>query len=111
MDPNPIKHIGSLLKSVRERLEPLLSAAGYSFVERNQPQHPGVPRWLDYERGDRVLSIRYESHAARLVGEVLSGDDVQSHIVTDMNQPRSADQLEERVRVFVAEFGAIVARP
>jgi hypothetical protein len=110
MDPNPIKHVGSLLKTVRENVEPLLTSAGYVFVERNKPAHPGEPRWLDYERGDDIFSIRYEPHVARLVGEAICADCVQDRVITDMNQPRSAEQIQNRIDVFVAGVCAAIAR-
>jgi hypothetical protein len=110
VDPNPIKHVGSLLRAVRERVEPQLLSAGFTFVERNNPAHPGDPRWLDYQRGEDTVSVRYEPHVARLVAEALVGDSVQDCVVTDMNQPRSAQQLQDRIDAFVAAVAAFIAR-
>jgi hypothetical protein len=98
------------MKAVRERVAPQLASAGFHFVERNKPAHPGEPPWLDYKRGEVIFSIRYEPHTARLVAETMHGDRAQTCVTTYMNQPRSSRQLQDRIDAFVAAVDAWIAR-
>lgn len=69
MDPHPIKHPGVLMAWIRDQVQPILSAQGFSFESRNNPAHDNWeiqsyfwPRvlWIDYRRGDETLSLRYD---------------------------------------------------
>jgi hypothetical protein len=107
MDPNPIKHVGSMLKRIRAEIEPRLVQAGFVFQERNKPTEPGESFWLDYSKSGRVFSIRYEPRDARLVAELLADEAGEEGTylvaVTEMNAPTSTLELQARINDLVSK--------
>jgi len=59
----PMRTIGAFLKRVRELLDPILLAAGYSFSERNDPRCDQYlfNAWVDYCCGPKVISLALNS--------------------------------------------------
>lgn len=118
-DPNPIKHLGTLMKHLRRELEPAMFGAGFSFDGQKKFSRFGQGlAWLDYSRQEMLFRILFERHNARLVAEVV--DEESGHrneVITDMDAPRSQRELMERidefslgVRRFLAGLPAISKR-
>jgi len=59
----PMRTIGAFLKRVRELLDPILLAAGYSFSARSDPRCDQYlfNAWVDYCRGPKVISLALDS--------------------------------------------------
>jgi hypothetical protein len=101
MDPNPIKHLGSLMKEVRSQVEPLLVQAGFQFSSRNKPQSPCDARWLDYTRGSEVCSIRYNGQLAKITAELLDAKaNCTILAAVTMDCPRNTQEIFDRIADF-----------
>lgn len=72
MDPEPIKHPAVLLARVHRNLSPILKTAGFRFHKRN---HPDVPifLWIDYVRGNELISLWWNHTTATLALEYVDG--------------------------------------
>ncbi|MFN0051249.1 MAG: zinc-ribbon domain-containing protein [Planctomycetales bacterium] len=103
----PIRHTGTLIKLVRQELEPALLSAEFTLSERNRPRSHVERVWLDYTRGDEVLSLAYE-RPPRLVAEFLDfSGNVHVVAATEFFAPRTRGDVAEVVQKFataVREF-------
>jgi hypothetical protein len=63
-----MRTIGAFLKCVRELLDPILLAAGYSFSARNDPRCDQYlfNAWVDYCLGPKVISLALNSRGRTL---------------------------------------------
>jgi Probable zinc-ribbon domain len=101
-DPNPIKHLGSLMKRIRKAIEPFLFAAGFS-LEGMQYGKNALPAWLDYVRPGLILRCLYQQHHARMIAETV--DDAGTYQVVAnavFGGQFTSAQLTERIQEFVA---------
>lgn len=73
MDPNPIKHIGSLVQSMRTRIEPLLLARGFTWEPSPAPPANVRLRRLDYRRGEELIWCTFHGNDGYLLAEMLDG--------------------------------------
>lgn len=99
-DPNPIKHVGSLMKRIRDDLEPELVRAGFEFDGKKWGKGSRLA-WLDYSRPGLILRCRYEPCEARIISETVD-DRGEYKIVAniEMNCPRTSSELLERIHDF-----------
>lgn len=78
MDPNPIKHIGSLVKFMRTRIEPPLLARGFTWEPSPAPPANVRLRRLDYRRGEELICCTFHGNDGYLLAEMFDGlGDVQ----------------------------------
>lgn len=110
MDPNPIKHIGALMKRVRSAIEPAIISAGFVFDGRNkQVRRNNNPMWFDYSRPDKLLRISYEQNIAQLAAEIVDANEGHRIVVTtNMNRPESTSQLMDRIDTFASEVSDFI---
>ena len=101
-DPNPIKHVGSLMKRVRSNLEPWLMKAGFQFDGKNKGTDSRTA-WLDYTRPGLILRCLFEPREARLIAETMD-DGAECKIVANVELccPRSTSALVERIDDFTS---------
>jgi len=104
-DPNPVKHVGSLMKRIRRNIEPSLVEAGFEFDGKND--WIGFrSAWFDYSGPGlilRCLFVEAGMEAARFVAETLD-DDAQYREVANIEVGCSISTSEvlERVDDFTA---------
>lgn len=110
MDPNPVKHFGSVMRRIRSAVEPGLQAAGFTFVARNRRERSDWQFWADYERPGMLLSFYFDKQRGRLVVETI--DDAQkcsTPVVVAMSAPRTYAEGLNRIDEFIDQFNAFIA--
>jgi hypothetical protein len=108
-DPNPIKHIGALMKRIRSGIEPILLEAGFQFVGKDYFTKSRLHAWIDYSRPDMLFRCGYDrSDKARLIAEIMD-EKVELKTIADMRlsySPQSpllerVDEFSDAVRQFL----------
>jgi hypothetical protein len=100
-DPNPIKHLGSLMKCVRAGIEPCLVKAGFEF-DGQQKGTDSRAAWLDYARSGSILRCRFEPRDARLIAETMDDrTECRTVATAELSRLRSASALPQRVDDFI----------
>ena len=99
-DPNPIKHVGSLMKRIRRGIESTLFAAGFELEGRSYGAD-SRSAWLDYVRPDLILRCGFNSYEAQLIAETMD-DDTNCRLVATiaLDCPRTSAELLGRVDKF-----------
>jgi hypothetical protein len=69
-DPNPIKHIGSLMKHIRSNIEPELFKKGFQLEGRHAGS-ASTTAWLDYVRPGLSLRCLFDPRQGTLVAEAI----------------------------------------
>jgi hypothetical protein len=101
--PQPIPHVGSLLKIVRADIEPTLTAAGFAFDSRSNSRDWREPAWNDFRRGDQMLSLAYEQHEARFSAEFLEASGGHRSVANiQIPQPPSMQNVVATIKEFTA---------
>lgn len=101
--PQPIRHVGTLMKLLRSQIDPSLTAAGFVYESRNKPRHPGDRVWIDYRRFEQTLSLSYEHCDARLIAEFLDeSGDCATVAIAEIPQPPSDRKVLETAKTFAA---------
>lgn len=109
MDPNPIKHIGTLVNRICIALEPTLIESGFRALPYDHRTQPIYRRWRDYQRGGDLLSISFFQHEAQLFAEYLTADAEQCVIITvPLGQPVSNISLVEKCDFFISEVAGLL---
>jgi hypothetical protein len=103
MDPNPIKHVGSLMKRVRSGLEPALLSAGFAFDGTSNPGPGPQSKRIDYVRPGILLSILFNSHIAQLSAESVDQQEGHSAIAKTCLEVRTTKELMTCLDAFLAE--------
>jgi hypothetical protein len=107
-DPNPIKHVGSLMKRIRGSVEPELREAGFHLEGRNYGTG-STTAWLDYVRPGLMLRCLFDRRHARLVAETMDDTTICRTVASvELNAPRSTPALLERVSEFASKVKAYV---
>ena len=105
----PIRHVGTLMKSVRAEIEPAILAAGFVFEARSNPRQPFERTWIDYKRDGLLFSIAFE-RPPRLTAELLDENGGCRIIaLTEFDRPRAKADVMSRIKSFasaVTEFMA-----
>jgi|GEM_PF-997083 len=101
-DPNPIKHVGALMKRIRDELVAPLRRAGFESIGAEQPISSRV-KALEFSSPNSILRCLYEPHEARLIAETLAHNG-EYRVIADvlMDAPRKTEDVLERIDVFVA---------
>lgn len=108
-DPNPIKHIGALIKRVQSALAQTLSGAGFVLVSKSKLPVTGSVA-LNYSRDDLELTCWYDRPNATLVAESLDKHANCSVIASvSMSAPRSTTQALDRIEEFANSVNQYVA--
>ena len=103
-DPNPIKHLGTLIKRVQSALAAAISEAGFVFVSRSMLPIKGSFA-LDYSRGDLFLACWYDRQNATLIAEVLDNAANCTQVArVSMHATHSQTQLLDRISEFADEL-------
>ncbi len=99
-DPNPIKHLGVLMKRVREIVGPSLIEAGCTFEGKNQDARRAS---LNYSRAGILLRLAFDHLDARLIAETMDAA-AEYRIVAsvELNVVRSSGALLERIERFTS---------
>ena len=102
-DPNPIKHLGTLIKRVQSAIATALAEAGFVFVSKSLlPIKRSFA--LDYSRGDLFLTCWYDRQNATLILEMLDNAANCTRVTSiPMNVPRSGPQVLDRISEFADE--------
>ena len=114
-EPNPIKHVGSLMKRIHVAIEPWLVEVGFEFDGKNRST---VSRsaWLDYSRPGMILRCRFEPREARLIAETMD-EETECRIIANVElcYSLSTAALLERVDEFASSvrefFQSLPAAP
>jgi hypothetical protein len=103
MDPYPFKHPAVLLARVRDLLEPTFLGAGFRFESRNDPRVDRGPRhlWIDYSRGEEVISLRLDFRQAILSLSVIDQAGNVRQIAGTSFEDCPINEITERVDQFV----------
>ena len=103
MDPNPIKHPAALLRHVRDAIEPVIEEAGFLFESRNNPRNRlGEDLWIDWARGDELVSLRWDRRNVILSLEIMDkAGKVQTMASVCTSGVRSTNDLKARIDQFV----------
>lgn len=101
-DPNPIKHVGSLMKRIRNDIEPSLEKAGFAFDGKDKGTDSRTG-WLDYARPGLILRCSFEPREARLIAETMD-DRGECRIIANVELccSRSVSALPERIVEFAS---------
>lgn len=96
-DPNPIKHDGTLMKRIRNVIEPWIVEAGFQFDGRNR-RTASQSAWLDYSRPGLILRCLFEPQRSRLLAETMDDNAEYRVVVTvGLKDSHSTSTLLERV--------------
>jgi len=99
-DPNPIKHVGSLMKTIRSSIESELLEAGFQLEGWNYGAD-STTAWLDYVRPGLILRCLVDPRLARLIAETMDDTTTCQTVVTvNLCNPRSTPALLQRVSEF-----------
>lgn len=100
-DPNPIKHVGALIKRIRVGIEPDLFAAGFQLESRSDPTDP-LSAWIGYARPGLSLHCGLDTVLAGLTAETIDGaGNCQAIASVALESCRSSSELLERIAEFV----------
>lgn len=98
-DPNPIKHLGSLMKRIRNGIEPSLIEAGFAFDGRRWGTELRTA-WLAYARPGLTLQCLFNGHKGGLIAETMD-DKTECRLIAKIGLSGSASGLLERVDDFI----------
>lgn len=99
-DPNPIKHLGTLIKRVQSAIATAIAEAGFVFVSKSMLPVKGSFA-LDYSRGDQFLTCWYDRPNATLIAEVLDNAANCTQVArVPMNAAHSQSQVLDRISEF-----------
>ncbi len=105
MDPNPIKHVGSLLKRVRVEIEPVLLECGFVVESDTIPSQQAFTQFRYFRKENQLLSISYSFHTGCLTAEYLgAGDLVQVVANVPLGAPRSTEDIMQKCEAFSSEI-------
>jgi len=107
-DPNPIKHVGSLMKRIRNAIEPELIAAGFELEARDYGDG-STTAWIEYVRPGLILQCLFDHYHGRLIAETMD-DRANVSIVANVELccPRTTRQLMDRIDEFTSKVNAFV---
>lgn len=113
MDPNSIKQIGSLIKSMRARIEPALLARGFTWEPSPAPPANVRLRRLDYRRGDELICCTFHGNDGYLLAEMLDDCGESSSIAILKFEPFTTMErfLEQRDEFLAAVVRFVEALP
>jgi len=103
-DPNKLKHPGTLLKRLRNEIEPGLVEAGFVF-DRCHSDRRLWQYWLDYSRGGLLLRCLFDGCAGRLIAETL---DENAKYTMVANSEMCWSRTDDSKLIVVQEFAAAV---
>ena len=102
-DPNPIKHLGTLIKRVQSAIATAIAEAGFVFVSKSMLPIKGSFA-LDYSQGDLFLTCWYDRPNATLIAEVLDNAANCTQVArVPMIAPHSQSQVLDRISEFADE--------
>ncbi len=102
-DPNPIKHLGTLIKRVQSAIDTAIAETGFAFVSKSMLPIKGSFA-LDYSRGDLFLTCWYDRPNATLIAEVLDSAANCTQVArVPLNAAHSQSQLLDRISEFADE--------
>ena len=102
-DPNPIKHLGTLIKRVQSAIATAIAEAGFVFVSKSMLPVKGSFA-LDYSQGDLFLTCWYDRPNATLIAEVLDNAANCTQVArVPMIAPHSQSQVLDRISEFADE--------
>ena len=111
MDPNPIKHAGTLMKRLQCELEPDLVSAGFVFDGAGPPSPLPSSKSVDYVRPGIVLSLSYDNSDGRLTGEAMIDDrEYRSISVVSLGGLRTTPELITRLDEFISAVREFVRK-
>ena len=101
--PNPIRHLGTLIKSVQSAIDTAIAETGFAFVCKSMLPIKGSFA-LDYSRGDLFLTCWYDRPNATLIAEVLDNAANCTQVArVSMNATHSQSQVLDRISEFADE--------
>ena len=102
-DPNPIKHLGALIKRVQSAIDTAIVETGFAFVSKSMLPIKGSFA-LDYSRGDLFLTCWYDRPNATLIAEVLDNAANCTPVArVSINSTHSQLQVLDRISEFADE--------
>jgi hypothetical protein len=109
MDPNPVKHFGSVMRRIRSQVETALLAAGFEFEGRNKRDRSEWQLWADYTRPGMLLSFYFDKQLGSLVVETVDETGkCSTPVITAMQSPRSYADGLARIDEFIAQFNTFI---
>ena len=107
--PQPIRHVGTLMKLLRAQLDPALADAGFVFASRSKPVQPSERVWIDYGRSGQTFSIAFEPRDARLIAELLEPNgDCRTVTAVAFDGPTSRAEVMATIEEFAAAVTAFL---
>jgi hypothetical protein len=107
-DPNPIKHLGSLMKQLRNRIDPWLTDAGFCF-DRRSGKDISRSMWIEYAKSDKFLRVSFDANQGHLVADMM--DEFESRRLVDIQLTGgllTSAQIVERLDRFAVELRTAV---
>jgi hypothetical protein len=103
MDPNPIKHVGSIMKRLRSELDADLLSAGFVFDGECIPFPRPYSKSVDFARPGMFLSLSFNNHYGKLTAEAIN-DDGHYYSVADviLDGVRTTSEIIPLLNAFVA---------
>lgn len=106
----PIRHVGTLQKRLRAEVEPALAAGGFVFDSRSTSKDWRKPIFIDFRRGDQVLSLAYGQRERCFIAEFLDASgDCRTIANLQIPQPPTARSVDDTIKVFAAAVTDFVA--
>lgn len=108
-DPNPIKHLGTLMKRIHGEIEPWLTVAGFEFEGKNLSSGSRHV-WLDYARPGMILRCLFNADEGRLKAETMDDQAVcEIAASVETGQPTTAAEVLDLVHAFAETMQQFLA--
>lgn len=101
-DPNPIKHLGTVIKRIRIAIEPAIVAAGFKRV-RTQKASVLLPAPLEYSRPGLVLRCGFELPSRKFLLETMD-DQAECCTMTKVPLQQDSEKMIEETVSAIIEF-------
>ena len=103
--------LADLIKTVRNKIEPALDAAGFDFSTQNKPRRPAEQVWVDYSKAGKLFSFSVKPGTGCLVAELLDeSGSCQTIAKTDFNNPTTRAAVLAAVSAFASAVTEFMAR-
>jgi len=106
-DPNPIKHLGSLRKHLRSRIDPLLMEAGFQF-DRESGKAERWSMWIEYVSPTQILRCEFGHCGAHLTAVSLTDAEWISAVDVELGSVHSTSAVLESLDQFAKELRRFV---
>jgi hypothetical protein len=109
--PEKPMRLADLIKTVRNKIEPALDAAGFDFSTQNKPRSPAEQVWVDYSKAGKLFSFGVKPGTGCFVAELLDESGAcQTIAKTYFNNPTTRAAVLATVSAFTSAVTEFMAR-